>query len=52
VKTHFSGKVIAIDVKHPSDHEMDWPKGKSEGLLIAGPDYYRLLQNGKKKELN
>ncbi|TXF88297.1 hypothetical protein FUA23_15060 [Neolewinella aurantiaca] len=51
VKTHFEGKVIAIDVKHPSDHEMNWPHGASEGLLIEGADYYRLREDGSRKAL-
>lgn len=51
VKTHFDGKVIAIDVKHPSDHEMNWPHGSSEGLLIEGNNYYRLKEDGRKKAL-
>ncbi len=51
VKQHFSGAVIAIDVKHPSDHEMDWPRGKSEGLLIEKGNFYRLRKDGSKKQL-
>lgn len=51
VKQYFSGKVIAIDVKHPSDHEMKWPHGKSEGLLIEKGHFYRLKKNGRRKQL-
>jgi hypothetical protein len=51
VKTHFDGKVIAIDVKHPSDHEMNWPHGSSEGLLIEADNYYRLKEGGRRTVL-
>lgn len=51
VRTYFNGQVIAIDVKHPSDHEKRWPKGSSEALLIDGEDYFRLLEDGDRKLL-
>jgi hypothetical protein len=51
VKTHFGGRVIAIDVKHPSDHEMNWPHGSSEGLLIEQGNYYRLREDGSRTKL-
>ena len=51
VKKYFKGKVIGIDVKHPKDYQKNWPKGASEGLLIEGNKYYRVLANGNKKEI-
>ncbi|MFZ2907466.1 MAG: metallophosphoesterase [Cyclobacteriaceae bacterium] len=47
----FNGKVFGIDVKHPSDHRTEWPSGKSEGLLIEGDTYYRVLASGEKIKL-
>lgn len=47
----FEGKVFGIDVKHPSEHRTDWPLGKSEGLLIEGEVYYRVLATGVKHRL-
>lgn len=51
VNRQFNGKVIGIDVKHPKDYKNYWPKGKSEGLLIKNDKYYRVFDNGKKKEI-
>ncbi len=51
VKKHFKGKVIGIDVKHPKDYHKNWPNGKSEGLLIEGNKYYRILADGEMLEL-
>ena len=47
----FNGKVFGIDVKHPSDNRTDWPHGESEGLLIDGDTYYRVLATGIKSNL-
>jgi hypothetical protein len=47
----FEGKVFGIDVKHPSDNRSDFPFGKSEGLLIEGDTYYRVLDTGRKCKL-
>ena len=51
VKSHFNGKVIAIDVKHPNDYYKNWPHQESEALLIEQGKHYRVLANGNKKEL-
>lgn len=51
VKQFYKGKVYAIDVKHPKDYNKNWPNKKSEGLLIIGDTYYRVLANGEKIEL-
>ena len=51
VKKLYNGKVFAIDVKHPKDYNNNWPKKNSEGLLINEGKYYRLLADGKKKEI-
>jgi len=51
VKKLYNGKVFAIDVKHPKDYQKHFPRGQSEGLLIEGDKYYRVLYNGDKKEL-
>lgn len=47
VKTLYNRKVFAIDVKHPKDYINNWPNKKSEGLLIKGDQYTRLLMNKK-----
>ena len=47
----FNGKVIGIDVKHPKDYQNNWPAGSSEGLLIQGDQYYRVLANGIKEKI-
>lgn len=47
----FDGKVFGIDVKHPSDNRTDFPFGKSEGLLIEGDAYYRVVATGIKEKL-
>ena len=47
----FDGKVFGIDVKHSSDDRTDWPRGESEGLLIEGDTYYRVLSTGIKHKL-
>jgi len=51
VKKLYNGKVFAIDVKHPKDYNKNWPKKKSEGLLICEGNYYRLLADGDMLEL-
>lgn len=51
VKSHFNGKVIGIDVQHPKDYHKNWPNRRSEGLLIKGDNYYRILDTGEKKML-
>jgi len=51
VNRQYKGKVIAIDVKHPKDYHKNWPKGKSEGLLIENNQYYRVFANGDKEEI-
>lgn len=47
----FNGKVIGIDVKHPKDYAKSIPNKRSEGLLIENGRYYRVLNDGVKKEL-
>lgn len=47
----FDGKVFGIDVRHPSDHRIDWPRGESEGLLIDGDTYYRVSATGIRTKL-
>lgn len=51
VKSLYNNKVFAIDVKHPKDYKDNWPKKKSEGLLIKNDKYIRLLKNNKTFEL-
>jgi hypothetical protein len=51
INTTFDGKLIAIDVKHPSDYEKNLPSKSSEALLIEGNNFYRLLENSKRIEL-
>lgn len=51
VNKTYNGKVIGIDVFHPKDYHKNWPSGESEGLLIEGDKYYRVLHDGEKMEL-
>lgn len=51
VNKQFNGKVIGIDVKHPKDYSKSLPNKKSEGLLIEDNQYFRVLHNGEKKEM-
>lgn len=51
VNRQYNGKVIGIDVKHPKDYQKNWPFKKSEGLLIEGDEYYRLLHDGTKENI-
>ena len=45
------GKIIGIDVKHPKDYHRNWPSLSSEGLLIEGDTYYRVLDDGERIDL-
>lgn len=47
----FKGKVIGVDVKHPKDYSKSFPDKKSEGLLIEGKRFYRVLHTGKIEEI-
>ena len=51
IKSHYNGKVIGIDVRHANDYHKNWPNKKSEGLLIVENSYFRVFDNGEKKEL-
>ncbi len=46
VNRQFDGRVVAIDVMHPSDDHKLWPEGRSEGLLIRDGLYYRVREGG------
>lgn len=48
VKAMHNRKVFSIDVNHPKDYRKSFPFKTSEGLLIEGEDYYRVLHDGKK----
>lgn len=51
VKSHYNGRVIAIDVKHSNDYHKNWPNKRSEGLLIDEHTYFRVFDDGELKEL-
>jgi len=51
IKSHYNGKVIGIDVRHSNDYHKNWPNKKSEGLLIVENSYFRVFDDGEKKEL-
>ena len=51
VSSHYEGKVLAIDVKHPEDYSSSFPIKRSEGLLIEGENTYRLLDDGSRDQL-
>jgi hypothetical protein len=51
VNRSFAGRVIGIDVSHPKDYHKNWPNKQSEGLLIKGGKYYRLLHDGQREEI-
>tara|TARA_R110002050_G_scaffold109796_3_gene221133 strand:- start:4339 stop:5412 length:1074 start_codon:yes stop_codon:yes gene_type:complete len=51
VNRKYNGKVIGIDVKHPKDYHKNFPNSKSEGLMIEGDKFYRILNDGKKMEI-
>lgn len=52
VNRRFEGRVIGIDVRHPSDDHKSWPKRRSEGLFIDGDLYYRVLDDGGREILH
>lgn len=51
VNSSFEGRVIGIDVKHPSDYRRSFPPRDSEGLLIKDGILYRALHDGSLEEL-
>lgn len=51
VKAMHGRKVFSIDVNHPKDYRKSFPFKPSEGLLIEGENYYRILHDGKKIKL-
>ena len=51
VKSHYNGRVVAIDVKHSKDYHKSWPNKRSEGLLIDEHTYFRVFDDGEIKEL-
>ncbi|NER13440.1 hypothetical protein GWK08_08335 [Leptobacterium flavescens] len=51
VNRKFQGKVIGIDVHHPKDYSKSWPKRRSEALMIEGGKYYRVFDNGGRREM-
>lgn len=51
VNKSFDGKVIGIDVNHPSDFHKNWPAYDSEGLLIDGDKLYRAFHDGERELL-
>jgi hypothetical protein len=51
VNSSFNGRVIGIDISHPKDYHKNWPRQESEGLLIEGDQYYRVLSDGTRKVL-
>lgn len=46
VNIRHSGRVVAIDVRHPKDYLTSFPFRSSEGLLIRDGQYHRLLEDG------
>jgi hypothetical protein len=52
VNRTYKGKVIGIDVEHRKDCYKTFPKNNTEGLLIENNKYYRVFENGDKKEIN
>lgn len=46
VRSLFSGKIWAINVKHPRDYRGSFPQRRSEGLLITNGQHFRLLDDG------
>ena len=46
VNGRYNNKVFAIDVRHPKDYLTSFPLRSSEGLLIKGGQYFRLLEDG------
>jgi len=51
IKSHFNKRVIGIDVMHSKDYHKNWPHKNSEGLLILENTFYRVFDDGEKKEL-
>jgi hypothetical protein len=51
INRRFNGRVVGIDVRHPSDDHKSWPTRRSEGLLIEGGRYFRVLDTGERIEL-
>lgn len=51
VNRKYRGKVVAIDVRHPKDYHKNFPEQQSQGLLIEGGRFYRVLHNGEKEEI-
>ncbi len=51
VNKQYAGKVIGIDVQHPKDYHKNWPKRKSEGLLIDNGIHYRLFDDGDRRRM-
>ena len=51
INRRYNGKVIGIDVKHPKDYSKSFPNQKSEGLLIEGGNYYRVLHNAEEEKI-
>lgn len=47
VNKSYDGKVIDIDVHHPKDYIKSWPNLQSDGLLIDGDQYFRVLYTGE-----
>ncbi|WP_369047804.1 metallophosphoesterase [Tenacibaculum sp. UWU-22] len=47
VTSDFNGKVIRVDIKHPSNKFT----GKSQGLLIENNQFFTVNDDGKKKDL-
>lgn len=51
VNRKYNGKVIGIDVEHPKDYYKYFPNRKAEALLIEDGKYYRVLEDGQRKEM-
>jgi hypothetical protein len=51
VKRRYMGRVIGIDVRHPSDDHKSWPSRRSEGLFIEDGRFYRVHDTGERTEL-
>lgn len=51
VRAMYNRKVFCIDVNHPKDYRKSFPYKQSEGLLIEGENYYRVLHDGKRIKL-
>ncbi len=52
VRRFYDGRVHAIDVKHPKDYLKSFPWRYSEGLMIDRSNYFRLLDDGSRQQLN